>query len=123
MTASGGGGDGGLRLRLYVAGAAPNSVLARANLDALLARHGVREYDLEVIDCLREPRRALTDGVLVTPTLVRVAPPPPQTIVGSLGDTRRVVAALGLPPLAVEERDGQQQQRTGRSERSQRSRA
>lgn len=47
-------------------------------------------------DCIRDPRRALRDGVLVTPTLVRVTPLPVSTIVGTLSDTRGVAAALGL---------------------------
>ena len=88
---------GGLKLRLYVAGGAPNSTLAQGNLAALLASHGITDHELEIVDCIRDPRRALRDGVLVTPTLVRVAPPPQQTIVGTLSDTRRVAAALGLP--------------------------
>ena len=92
-----------LRLRLYVAGAAPNSALARANLEALLARYELAGCDLEIIDCIQEPRRALAEGVLVTPTLIKAAPGPVQTIVGALSDTRRVVAALGLAAPAAEE--------------------
>jgi len=87
-----------LRLRLYVAGDAPNSLLARRNLRALLAAHCEGAYELDVVDCLREPERALRDGVLVTPTLLRLAPPPPRTVVGSLAQTDRVLAALGLAP-------------------------
>ena len=90
-------GPGTLELRLYIAGGAPNSTLAEANLMALLDAHGITDHALEVIDCIRDPRRALQDGVLVTPTLLRVAPAPQQTIVGTLSDTRRVAAALGLP--------------------------
>ena len=90
-------GAGALRLRLYIAGGAPNSTLAQANLAALLEAHGVTDHELEVIDCIRDPRRALRDGVLVTPTLLRVSPSPQQTIVGTLSDTRRVAAALDLP--------------------------
>ena len=86
-----------LKLRLYVAGGAPNSTLAEANLMALLETHGVTDHELEIVDCIRDPRRALRDGVLVTPTLLRVAPAPQQTIVGTLSDARRVAAALGLP--------------------------
>lgn len=85
-----------LRLRLYVAGEGPNSKAALANLRHLLAAHGPPDYDLEIVDCLREPLRALQDGVLVTPTLLRLSPAPTQTIVGTLSRARSVLAALGL---------------------------
>ena len=92
-----------LRLRLYVAGTGPNSVRARRNLEALMTRCGIPADALDVVDCLREPRRALADGVLVTPTLVRVAPGPRQVVVGCLTDTQRVVSALGLERCAGQE--------------------
>ncbi len=92
---------GKLRVRLYVAGEAPNSRAALANLRALLLRYGPEDYDLDIVDCLREPLRVLRDGILVTPTLQRVAPGPVQTIVGNLSDTAAVVRALGLPVLGV----------------------
>jgi circadian clock protein KaiB len=85
-----------LALRLYVAGSAPNSVRAHANLLALLERAGRADYDLEVVDCILEPQRALQDGVLVTPTLVKVGPPPRETVIGTLSDTRGVAMALGI---------------------------
>lgn len=85
-----------LVLRLYVAGEGPNSAAARANLRRLLAELEPSSYALEVIDCLREPMRALQEGILVTPTLVRLEPEPAQTIVGSLSNGRRVLEALGL---------------------------
>lgn len=85
-----------LVLRLYVAGDGPNSGAARANLRRILAPFDAAMYSLEIVDCLRQPMRALQDGILVTPTLVRIAPAPEQTIIGSLSDTARVVEALGL---------------------------
>jgi circadian clock protein KaiB len=90
------GGGPRLVLRLYVAGSAPNSARAHANLLALLERAGVRGYDLQIVDCFREPQRALRDGVLVTPTLVKLEPEPPETIIGTLSDARDVALALGL---------------------------
>jgi circadian clock protein KaiB len=86
----------GLVLRLYVAGDGPNSAAARANLRRILAPFDAAMYTLEIVDCLRQPMRALQEGVLVTPTLVRLAPAPERTIVGSLSDTARVVGSLGL---------------------------
>lgn len=83
-------------LRLYVAGDGPNSAAARVNLRRLLAACDPATYTLEIVDCLRQPMRALQEGVLVTPTLLRLAPEPLRTIVGSLSDHARVIAALGL---------------------------
>src|ERR1043166_1251585 len=89
--------DSGLVLRLYVAGDAPNSTLARANLRRLLDSLRPDQYQLEVIDCLNEPMRAIADGVLVTPTLLRVNPQPTTTLVGSLSSTDKVAKTLQLP--------------------------
>ena len=96
-----------LQLRLYVVGGAPNSIAARANLDALLSAIHPDSVELEVVDCLTEPRRALADGVLVTPTLVKAAPEPSQTIIGSLADRRLVLAALGLELKGEAEREAE----------------
>lgn len=85
-----------LTLRLYVVGGAPNSIAARANLSSLLAAVDPAAYSLEVVDCLTEPRRALEDGVFVTPTLRKLGPAPTQTIIGSLSDSAAVRQALGL---------------------------
>jgi circadian clock protein KaiB len=85
-----------LLLRLYVAGDAPNSVAARANLRRLLSPFEPGAYSVEIVDCLRQPMRALQEGVLVTPTLVRLEPEPVRTIIGSLSDGARVFETLGL---------------------------
>jgi circadian clock protein KaiB len=85
-----------LVLRLYIAGAAPNSMLAEANLRALLGGMRPTEYELEIVDCILEPLRALQDGVFVTPMLLKLSPEPAASIVGSLRDVARVSLALGL---------------------------
>jgi circadian clock protein KaiB len=85
-----------LRLRLYVAGESPNSNLARTNLQASIAHLASSEVSLEVIDVLRNPERGLVDGVLVTPTLIRITPSPEQRVIGNLRDTNALLAALGL---------------------------
>ena len=90
--------DTKLVLRLYVAGDGPNSVAARANLRRLLGSRHPSSYSVEIVDCLDEPLRAIEEGVLVTPTLLRLAPSPRRVIVGSLSATRNVEAALDLAP-------------------------
>ncbi len=85
-------------VRLYVARESPNSVLAKANLDdaiALLVRGAV---SVELVDVLRDGERALRDGVLVTPTLIRTAPLPERRMIGNLRDRGGLLAALGIEP-------------------------
>jgi circadian clock protein KaiB len=82
--------------RLYIADKTPNSARAVANLQTICQEHLQGRYRLEVVDILQEPLRALSEGVLVTPTLVRLSPPPLQKIVGDLSDRNAVLHALGL---------------------------
>jgi circadian clock protein KaiB len=83
-----------LLLRLYVAGDAPNSLRAIANVRAICAEHFASGHDLEIVDLLEHPRRALADGVIVTPTLIKLFPLPAQRVIGNLSDTNQVLLAL-----------------------------
>lgn len=87
-----------MRLRLYVAAGAPNSVLAVANLAAICKAHLRYVFKLEIIDVLKFPLRALADGVLVTPHLAKLSPAPAARIVGNLNNTVGVLHALGIKP-------------------------
>jgi circadian clock protein KaiB len=89
------------KFRLYVAGDALNSAQAVANLDALCRTHLADRYDIEVVDVFLEPKRALADGIFMTPTLVKLGPSPPRRIVGTLSQTLPVMQALGLQSLAA----------------------
>jgi circadian clock protein KaiB len=84
------------RLRLFVAGDESNSRRARENLARLCEEHMKERYELEIVDVLQDFRTALADGVLVTPTLIVVAPPPRVTVLGNLSDTEKVLSALRL---------------------------
>jgi circadian clock protein KaiB len=85
-----------ITMRLYVAGRAPNSVKAIANLRAICRRYLKDGYKLEIVDVCAHPLRALSDGVIVTPSLAKLSPGPASSIIGNLGDTDTVLAALGL---------------------------
>lgn len=87
-------------LRLYVAGGAPNSVQAIANLEAICAEYLKDGHRLEIVDILDNPRRAMAEGVLVTPSLTKLSPQPAAQVVGNLSDKQRVLFALGLTPHA-----------------------
>ena len=87
--------NGVLRLRLYVAGSAPNSLRAIKNVTAISEAHFGGAYHLEIVDMIAQPERALADAVIVTPTLLKPEPAPTQRIVGNLSDADRVLLLLG----------------------------
>lgn len=83
------------QLRLYVAGNAPNSLRAIANAKAICEEHFAPGYVLEIVDLMEQPRRALADKIIVTPTLLKLLPLPARRVIGNLSDTSQVLLALG----------------------------
>jgi circadian clock protein KaiB len=87
-------------LRLYVAGQAPRSMHALANLKQLCEQHLAGHYEIEVIDLVERPLLARGDDILAIPTLVRRLPEPSRRIIGDLSDTDRVLIGLQLQPVS-----------------------
>jgi len=85
-------------LRLYIAGGAPNSLQAIANLEAICEEYLQGGHKLEVVDVLEDPSRAMAEGVLVTPSLAKLSPLPAASVIGNLSDKAKVLLALGLAP-------------------------
>ncbi len=84
-----------VRLRLYVAGSAPTSVRAQQNLSAALDElGGPRRFDLEILNVSAHPRRAIVDGVIVTPTLIGSGPTGKVLMLGDLTDASQLKAIL-----------------------------
>jgi circadian clock protein KaiB len=82
-------------IRLYVTYGAPNSIMAVDNLNAIFKDLPDR-CNLEIVDILKDPLRAIEDGILVTPTLVKFEPPPPVSLIGNLNEKKKVIDILGL---------------------------
>jgi len=80
-------------LRLFVVGQGSTSTEAINNLEKIKS-DGFADARIEVIDATKEPELALKYMVLATPMLIRESPEPKVTIIGSLSDTEKVVAAL-----------------------------
>jgi circadian clock protein KaiB len=89
------------KFRLYIAGDTQNSIIALANLSALCEGRLPKHHKIEVVDVLREPKRALAEGIFMTPTLVKLAPAPVQKIVGTLTELDRVLEVVGLKALTA----------------------
>jgi hypothetical protein len=98
MSASQDGTDsqGAAELRLYIAGSTPNSVRAEQTLGSVLASLGAKGVMLrpDIIDVFTHGRRAVNDGVIVTPTLVILQGSQRYTIVGDLSDGSQVRSLL-----------------------------
>jgi circadian clock protein KaiB len=93
-----GGSQETLVLRLYLAPGAPNSERALANLRTMCSGYQANLIELEIVDVRKDPRRALEDDALITPTLLKLSPLPLVKIVGNLSQTAQVLQALGLEP-------------------------
>jgi circadian clock protein KaiB len=85
---------------LYVAEGTQNSASAVANLTTLCRAHLPERHGIEIVDVFRHPKRALEDGILMTPTLVKLSPAPVRRIIGTLSDTKSLLMALEFPVVA-----------------------
>lgn len=88
--------EAGLSLRLFVAGDSPDSAIAIANLKALFANNEGSHVEIEIVDVQREPDRAARDGIMVTPTLLKVSPSPRCRILGNLKNRDVLLHLLGI---------------------------
>ena len=93
------------KLRLYVAGQTPRSLVAFANLKRIAEDHLKGRYTIEVIDLVKTPQLAKDDQILAIPTLVRKLPIPVRSIIGDLSNTENVLVGLDLIPRPEPKRD------------------
>jgi circadian clock protein KaiB len=84
------------KFRLYVAGDGPNSAQAIANLHALCCEYLKDRHEIEIVDVLCEPQRALDDSIFLTPMLLKFSPAPVCKIVGTLDQREILMQALDL---------------------------
>jgi circadian clock protein KaiB len=84
------------RFRLYIAGTTANSAQAIANLTALCQTHLLDRHEIEIVDVFLQPQRALDDGILMTPILIKVSPAPTRRIVGTLNHEQVLLQILDV---------------------------
>jgi circadian clock protein KaiB len=85
-----------VELRLYIAGDSPNSIEAISNIKSICETYLPNRHRIEIINVLEEPLRPIQDGVLITPTLVKLSPPPVFTVIGDLSERSQLLLALGI---------------------------
>lgn len=65
------------------------------SLEKVLKKTGI-DYSLEVINVLEDPVVAIEDGVVATPTLVKVTPLPKKKVIGQLENAEKLLAELDI---------------------------
>src|SRR4051812_30963652 len=86
------------KFRLYIADGVQNSAQAVSNLTALCQAHLPDRHEIEVVDVFREPKRALADRILMTPTLVKVEPSPIRRVMAHSVRRNRYCRLWGWRP-------------------------
>lgn len=90
--------DSTWNLTLFVAGQAPKSLLAFANLRKVCEQHLSGQFKIQVVDLSKEPAMAKENRIVAIPTLIRRSPAPEKRIIGSLSDLGRLAEDLELNP-------------------------
>jgi circadian clock protein KaiB len=83
-------------LVVYVTGSLPRGLVAIENLRRACEEHLAGRYQIEVVDVLKNPRRAAADQILAAPTVVRRRPAPIRKLVGDLSDSDRLLIGLEI---------------------------
>jgi circadian clock protein KaiB len=81
-------------LRLYVTGTSPRAQVAITNLRRICEQELRGQYELEIIDVLKNPEMAEDEKILATPTLIKQLPPPLRRVIGDLSDKEKVLLGL-----------------------------
>jgi circadian clock protein KaiB len=83
-------------LRLYVAGQTARTAAALANLRSICEQHLADQYEIEVVDLLKNPQLAAGDQIIAIPTLVRKLPKPMKKLIGDLANQERLLVGLDI---------------------------
>lgn len=95
---TGAGHDEQWDLCVYVTDSSPKGQRAIENLRRACEEHVPGRYTIEIVDVLKNPRRAAANQILAAPTVVRRLPAPIRKLVGDLSDSDRLLVGLELRP-------------------------
>lgn len=88
--------EGKLELTLYISGMSQKSMEAIRNIKWLCDTHLKDAFELEIIDIYKNPKLALEQHIVFSPSLLKNLPLPKKTLVGTLSDTQKVLKSLGI---------------------------
>lgn len=85
-----------LILQLYVCGMSPKSMEAIANVKRLCDENLDGAFELEIIDLYKNPEAASEHQIVFSPSLIKRFPLPKKILIGTFGDTEKVMNGLGI---------------------------
>jgi circadian clock protein KaiB len=83
-------------LKLFIAGATPNSLRAITNIQKILGTYLSGRYTLNIIDVRQEPAIAKEEQIIALPLLIIKQPLPERRLVGDMSNTEKVLQGLGI---------------------------
>ncbi len=81
--------------KLYVVQSSPRTTVIVDKLIVTLNDAFNDRYTLEVIDVFENTEMAESDGILATPTLIKISPGPRKRVIGDFRDREKVFTGLG----------------------------
>ena len=84
------------RLEMYVSGDTFVSQRAIESVKALCEEELKDRYALDIVDLQKNPEKAVSDNIVVVPTLVRIEPTPKRKIIGDLQNRERLMRGLEI---------------------------
>ncbi|HTB52392.1 MAG TPA: circadian clock KaiB family protein [Ferruginibacter sp.] len=91
-------------LKLYIAGASPNSVRAINNTKNICEKYLKGKYELDIIDVHQQPSVAKSAQVVAIPLLIKLSPDPVKRLIGNMSDTEKVLRALAVDEYVMKNR-------------------
>jgi len=83
-------------LKLFIAGATPNSSRAITNIQKILSAYLSGRYTLNIIDVRQEPEVARQEQIIALPLLIIKEPLPERRLIGDMSNTKKVLEGLGI---------------------------
>ena len=87
-------------IRLYVVGSSERAQKAVTDLRAILDSDFKGQYNLEVVDVLKNPELAEEDKILATPTVAKLLPEPVRKVIGDLSAKDKILLGLDLKKIS-----------------------
>ncbi|HEX2682455.1 MAG TPA: circadian clock KaiB family protein [Ferruginibacter sp.] len=87
---------GKLVLQLFVSGMSVKSMEAIENIKKLCDEHLEGAVELEIIDLYKNPELAIEQQIVFSPSLIKQSPLPRKTLIGTFGDSEKVIKGLGI---------------------------